>query len=84
MPADALAFWLPLVAGLLAGGVAFALGVQRERAAARRARESTTRTLAESQAEAEGKAREILLAAQEKVLAFALFDLSACISPVVE
>ena len=69
MPADALAFWLPLVAGLLAGGVAFALGVQRERAAVRRARESTTRTLAESQAEAEGKAREILVAAQEKVLA---------------
>ena len=63
MPADSMAFWLPLIAGLLAGGAAFALGLQRERSATRRAKDSASRTLAETQAEAHGKAKEILVAA---------------------
>jgi ribonuclease Y len=63
-----MAFWLPLIAGLLAGGAAFALGLQRERSATRRAKDSARRTLTETQAEAHGKAKEILVAAQEKVL----------------
>jgi ribonuclease Y len=64
-----MAFWLPLIAGLVAGGAAFALGLQRERKAARRLQESASRTVAETHAEAQGKAKEILVAAQEKALA---------------